>query len=98
MRETIDTMTGQMRKLRYEEFLSSEEEDDENDKDDEDLVTNKIDQPPGILILNKVDLMDRSKLSEQLPKLIQSLDGSQENVLQSLPSLRVTLHRDRGVI
>ena len=29
-RETIDTMTGQMRKLRYEEFLSSEEEDDEN--------------------------------------------------------------------
>ena len=73
VRETIDTMTGQMRKLRYEEFLSSEEEDDENDKDDEDLVTNKNDQPPGILILNKVDLMDRSKLSEQLPKLIQSL-------------------------
>ena len=49
------------------------EEDDENDKDDEDLVTNKNDEPPGILILNKVDLMDRSKLSEQLPELIQSL-------------------------
>ena len=76
VRETIDAMTEQMRKLRYEEFLfpeedEDEEKDEENEKDD--VVTNKTAPPPGILVLNKVDLMDRSKRSEQLPELIQSL-------------------------
>ena len=76
VRETIDAMTEQMRKLRYEEFLfpeedEDEEKDEENEKDD--VVTNKAAPPPGILVLNKVDLMDRSKRSEQLPELIQSL-------------------------
>jgi GTP-binding protein Era len=65
-----------MRKLRYEEFLSPEDEHEDVDdvgEDDEDLVTNKTSPPPGILVLNKVDLMDRSKRAEQLPELVQSL-------------------------
>lgn len=76
VRETIDSLTEQMRKLRYEEFLSPEDEREDADdvgEDDEDLVTNKTSPPPGILVLNKVDLMDRSKRSEQLPELVQSL-------------------------
>ena len=76
VRETIDAMTEQMRKLRYEEFLfpeedEDEEKDEENEKDD--VVTNKAAPPPGILVLNKVECLDRSKRSEQLPELIQSL-------------------------
>jgi GTP-binding protein Era len=76
VRETIDSLTEQMRKLRYEEFLSPEDEYEDADdvgEDDEDLVTNKTSPPPGILVLNKVDLMDRSKRAEQLPELVQSL-------------------------
>lgn len=76
VRETIDSLTEQMRKLRYEEFLSPEDEHEDADdvgEDDEDLVSNKTSPPPGILVLNKVDLMDRSKRAEQLPELVQSL-------------------------
>jgi GTPase len=88
VKETIESMSEQMRKLRYEEFLSNDDDDAEdyenveNDDDDDDddaqkseqrIVTNKESPPPGILVLNKVDLMDKSIRAEQLPELVESL-------------------------